>query len=86
MVLAASLSQRASELSVDDANRLKRLIDRAGLPVAPPTFGFDRWRGLMSREKKAESGAMCFVLLKALGRASVRAGIAEADLRVVLAA
>ena len=40
----------------------------------------------MSREKKAESGAMCFVLLKALGRASVRAGIAEADLRVVLAA
>ena len=86
MALAASLSQRASELGVDDANRLKRLIDRAGLAVAPPALGFDRWMELMSRDKKGESGAMRFVLLKALGRASVRAGIAEADLRVVLAA
>jgi 3-dehydroquinate synthase len=86
MVLAASLSQRASGLGVDDANRLKRLIDRAGLPVAPPALGFDRWMELMARDKKAESGAMRFVLLKALGTASVRAGIAEANLRAVLAA
>jgi 3-dehydroquinate synthase len=86
MVLAASLSQRASELGVDDANRLKRLIDRAGLPVVPPTLGFDRWMELMSRDKKTESGAMRFVLLKALGNASVRSGIGEADLRAVLAA
>jgi 3-dehydroquinate synthase len=85
MVLAASLSQRASGLNVDDANRLKRLIDRAGLPVAPPALGFDRWMELMSRDKKAESGAMRFVLLKALGTASVRAGIGVADLRAVLA-
>jgi 3-dehydroquinate synthase len=85
MLLAASLSQRASGLSVDDTNRLKRLIDRAGLPVAPPALGFDRWMELMSRDKKAESGAMRFVLLKALGTASVRAGIGEADLRMVLA-
>ena len=86
MVLAASLSLRASGLNVDDANRLKRLIDRAGLPVAPPALGFDRWMELMSRDKKAESGAMRFVLLKALGTASVRSGIDEADLRAVLAA
>ena len=86
MVLAASLSQHASGLDVDDANRLKRLIDRAGLPVAPPALGFDRWMELMSRDKKAESGAMRFVLLKALGTASVRSGIGEADLRAVLAA
>ena len=86
MVLAASLSQRASGLGVDDANRLKRLIDRAGLPVAPPALGFDRWIELMSRDKKVESGAMRFVLLKALGTASVRSGIGEADLRAVLAA
>lgn len=85
MALAASLSQRASGLGVDDANRLKRLIDRAGLPVAPPALGFDRWIELMARDKKAESGAMRFVLLNALGSASVRAGIGEADLRMVLA-
>ena len=85
MVLAASLSQRASGLAVDDANRVKRLIDRAGLPVAPPALGFDRWMELMSRDKKAESGAMRFVLLKAVGTAWVRAGIGEADLRAVLA-
>jgi len=86
MVLAASLSQRAGGLGDDDANRLKRLIDRAGLPVAPPALGFDRWMELMSRDKKAEAGAMRFVLLKALGTASVRSGIGEADLREVLAA
>jgi len=86
MVLAASLSQHANGLNGDDANRLKRLIDRAGLPVAPPALGFDRWIELMSRDKKGESGAMRFVLLKALGTASVRSGIGEADLRAVLAA
>jgi 3-dehydroquinate synthase len=86
MVLAASLSQHASGLNGDDANRLKRLIDRAGLPVAPPALGFDRWIELMSRDKKGESGAMRFVLLKALGTASLRSGIGEADLRAVLAA
>jgi 3-dehydroquinate synthase len=52
MVLAASLSQRASELGVDDANRLKRLIDRTGLPVEPPALGFDRWMELMSRTRR----------------------------------
>jgi 3-dehydroquinate synthase len=86
MVLATALSQRVSGLGVDDANRLKRLIDRAGVPVAPPVLGFDRWMELMARDKKAESGAMRFVLLKALGAASVRSGIDEADLRAVLAA
>jgi 3-dehydroquinate synthase len=86
MVLATALSQRVSGLGVDDANRLKRLIDRAGLPVAPPVLGFDRWMELMARDKKTESGAMRFVLLKALGAASVRSGIDEADLRAVLAA
>ena len=85
MVLAASLSQRVSGLGVDDANRLKRLIDRAGLPVAPPALGFDRWMELMSRDKKTESGAMRFVLLNALGRASVCSGVGEENLRAVLA-
>jgi len=85
MVLAASLSQHTSGLGADDANRVKHLIDRAGLPVAPPALAFDRWMELMSRDKKAESGAMRFVLLKAVGTAWVRAGIGEADLRAVLA-
>jgi 3-dehydroquinate synthase len=86
MVVATSLSQRVSGLGTDDAKRLKHLIARAGLPVAPPALGFDRWFELMSRDKKAESGAMRFVLLDALGRASMRAGIGEADLRAVLSA
>ncbi len=85
MVLAAALSQRASGLGVDDANRLQRLIDQAGLPVAPPALGFDHWAELMSRDKKVESGAMRFVLLDALGRATVRS-VGESDLRAVLTA
>jgi 3-dehydroquinate synthase len=85
MVLAASLSQRASGLGVDDANRLKRLIDHAGLPVAPPALGVGRWMELMSRDKKVESGAIRFVLLRALGRAAVHCDVDEAALRSVLA-
>ncbi len=81
MVLAASLSQRASGLRRRRRqDRLKRLIDRAGLPVAPPALGFDRWIELMARDKKVESGAMRFVLLDALGRASIRSAIGETDL------
>jgi 3-dehydroquinate synthase len=40
---------------------------------------------LMSRDKKVESGAIRFVLLRALGRAAVHCDVDEAALRSVLA-
>ena len=73
MVLAAQTSARLGLLPTADVARLSALIARAGLPVAAPALGFDRWLELMGRDKKVEGGALRFVLLDALGRARVRA-------------
>jgi 3-dehydroquinate synthase len=84
MVLATELSRAVTGLDTGDAARVEQLIAFARLPVRPPALAFDRWIALMSRDKKVASGAMRFVLLDALGRASVRADIGEARLRTAL--
>jgi 3-dehydroquinate synthase len=86
MVLAAELSRRVTGLPAGDALRLVRLLEESHLPVAPPPIPTARWLELMARDKKAEGGAMRFVLLDALGRATARSGIDEAALREVLRA
>ncbi len=85
MVLAAELSRRVTGLPADDALRLVRLLEASHLPVAPPPIPAARWLELMARDKKAEGGAMRFVLLDALGRAIVRSGVDEATVRAVIA-
>ncbi|MHB8494023.1 MAG: 3-dehydroquinate synthase [Casimicrobiaceae bacterium] len=79
MVCAARLSERACGFDPADRQRLTGLIAAAGLPVAPPAINAARWLELMRRDKKVEGGAMRFVLLAALGRALVRADLADAD-------
>jgi 3-dehydroquinate synthase len=61
MVLAADLSHRLG------------LIERAGLPTRPPALGVERYLQLMRVDKKAEAGAIRFVLIEALGRAGLHA-------------
>jgi 3-dehydroquinate synthase len=85
MVLAAGLSCRVTGLPVDDAARITRLLERARLPVRPPPIPWNRWIDLISRDKKSEGGEARFVLLETLGRATVRGGIADEDLRAVIA-
>ena len=84
MILAAALSERVTGLSAVDAERLRRLIERAQLPTRAPALEFDQWIELMSRDKKTSDGALRFVLLAALGRGVVRAGVGEGELRGVL--
>ena len=86
MTLASALSRRVAGLDAADVDRVVHLIRRARLPVRPPALAFERWMELMSRDKKVEAGAMRFVLLDALGRASVRGGVDAAELRAVLTA
>ncbi|MBI3347587.1 MAG: 3-dehydroquinate synthase [Burkholderiales bacterium] len=71
MVLAADLSQRMGLMPADFVARLRALIERAGLPVQPPRLGADRYLQLMRVDKKAESGAIRFVLIEALGKAGL---------------
>jgi 3-dehydroquinate synthase len=84
MVIAATLSQRVAGLAIDDAQRLTRLLERARLPVRPPPISYERWIEHMSRDKKSAGGTVRFVLLESLGRAVVRSGVADADLRAAL--
>jgi 3-dehydroquinate synthase len=68
MVAAARLSSKYAGFSADQASRLQRLIERAGLPTAMP----DGWRSddfirALGLDKKRAAGAIEFVLLDRLG-------------------
>ncbi|MDH5345595.1 MAG: 3-dehydroquinate synthase [Gammaproteobacteria bacterium] len=82
MVMAAELSD------IDDASRqrLRTLIEAAGLPVVPPAVGAVKLRDAMQTDKKAKSGRIRFVLLHALGDAFVSADVSDAALDEVLRA
>jgi 3-dehydroquinate synthase len=84
MVLAAELSRRVTCLAADEAKRLTHLLAQARLPIQPPPIPYDRWVELISRDKKSAGGVVRFVLLEALGRATVRSGVADGDLRDVV--
>ncbi len=73
MVLAASLSVELGLVPAAYAERLKRLIARAGLPVHAPALPLARWFELMRVDKKAHDGEIRFVVIEAPGRAAVRA-------------
>ncbi len=85
MVLASRLSERACGLASAERERVHALVAAAGLPTVPPKLALDRWLDLMGRDKKVQRGRMRFVLLERLGRAVVRADVAEDDLAAVLA-
>lgn len=73
MVVAARLSQELGLLDPRTAQRLTRLIGRAGLPVRPPdSLDTALLLSLMQTDKKALQGQVRFVLITDQGRALVR--------------
>jgi 3-dehydroquinate synthase len=73
MAAAARLSSSYSGFSADDASRLVRLLERAGLPIAmPPNWRSDEFLRALSLDKKRAAGAIEFVLLDRLGHALTR--------------
>ena len=85
MVLAARLSARLGLAPEADADALRRVLERFGLPVEPP-------RGLdpatlvahMRLDKKAQASGLRFVLWDGIGRARVVADVPEAEVLAVL--
>jgi shikimate kinase/3-dehydroquinate synthase len=71
MVMAADLSHRLGLIDAASLERLRALVKAAGLPVAAPDLGADRWIELMEVDKKNEGGAIKFILLKPLGSPSI---------------
>ena len=85
MVMAADLSRRLGLIDIAYVERLTRLIERAKLPIRGPALGADRYLELMRIDKKSEGGEMRYVVIEALGRASVRPA-PDAMVRDVIAA
>ncbi len=86
MVMAIDLSVR--EGLVDQALRARTvaLLERAGLPIAPPAdLDAERFLDVMAIDKKAVDGQIRLVLLRALGDAFVSADYDPQNLRLTLA-
>jgi len=85
MVMAADLSHRLGLIAQSEVERIIALLRRASLPVAPPDIAPERLLQLMGADKKAEGGKLRFVLLDAIGGASVRGDVPAAPLQQALA-
>ena len=76
MVMAARLSQRLGLVDAAFVERLRTLIQRAGLPVTGPRLASSdnsgRYLELMRVDKKAEAGEIRFVVIAAPGSAAMR--------------
>ncbi|MBA4176604.1 MAG: 3-dehydroquinate synthase [Leptothrix sp. (in: Bacteria)] len=83
MVLAADLSAELGLVPAEFVQRLARLVQRAGLPVRAPAMAPARWLELMGVDKKAEAGAIRFIVIESPGRAALRQVPDETVLRVI---
>ena len=82
MVMAAELST----LGEEDRNRVRALIEAAGLPGAAPAVGAAALREAMGMDKKVQQKQLRFVLLDGLGSAYVTSDYDEAGLARLLQA
>jgi len=74
MVLAAELSRDLGWIAAEDVQRIRRLIEQAGLPVqAPAELSSERFLELMAVDKKVQDGQLRLVLMKALGQSVISA-------------
>lgn len=85
-VMAAELSRRLGWLSDADVERVRRIHERAGLPVKGAALGADRYLELMAHDKKVSDGTLRLVLLKAIGRAVITSEASTADIRAAIEA
>jgi 3-dehydroquinate synthase len=80
MVMAAALS----DVEEQHRDRLRNLLEIAGLPVAPPPLGGTRLRESMELDKKARAGQLRFVLLDRIGAARVSSEYSAQRLQDIL--
>src|SRR5205807_2089791 len=75
MVMAAELSARCGLISPAEVGRVRKLLERAGLPVAGPALAPERLLELMAVDKKNLRGEVRFVVLEGIGRSALKQGI-----------
>jgi 3-dehydroquinate synthase len=84
MVMAVELSVRLGLVDGAFAERMRRLVERTGLPIRGPELGIERYLQLMRVDKKAQDGEIRFVLIESPGQAVLRSA-PDALVRQVLA-
>ncbi len=88
MVLAARYSARLGRLEHADAGRVQAAVASAGLPSEIAALGLgcdgDALTAHMVHDKKASGGTVPFILLDAIGEASMVQGIDMADIAAFL--
>ncbi len=85
MVAAARIASKRGMLDGNEAERLKRLIIKAGLPVEMPDLGVEEIMQAMQHDKKVREGKARFVLLRSIGNAVVADDVAPSLVEEVLA-
>lgn len=85
-IMAADLSQRMGWISEQDVTRIRKLFQRALLPVSAPDLGVEKYLDYMGHDKKVEGGKLRFVLLKQIGRAELVSNVPSALLQQTLEA
>jgi 3-dehydroquinate synthase len=86
MLIAADMSARLQHLAAADVERIRRLLLRAGLPVAAPQIGADSALGYMRIDKKVKAGRVRLVLLERIGHAVLTGSYPDAALDATLRA
>jgi 3-dehydroquinate synthase len=85
MVLAAKLSAQLGRAPAADAQRLERLLDVLGLPVALPTGNdAERLLELMRLDKKNLSGHLRLILWRGIGAAEILPDVDAGAIKAVL--
>lgn len=88
LVMAADLSVRLGRCSLDDAQRIKTLVEKAGLPITgPEEVGTDAMLAFMAKDKKATDQGLRFVLIDgSIGKTEVVQDVPLSVLRETLEA
>ena len=86
MVMAASLSRDLGLIPGEDVAKVRRLIERAGLPVKGPAIEASELIERMATDKKTAQGRLRFVVLQRIGQAVLRVGIDERAVREAIVA
>ena len=88
MVMAADLSARLGRCSIDDSQRIKALVELAGLPIAgPPEVATEAMLAFMAKDKKVTDAGLRFVLIEGrIGKTEVVQDVPVSVLRETLAA
>ena len=86
MVMAADLSARLGRCSLDDSQRIKTLVERAGLPIAGPSeVSTDAMLAFMAKDKKATDEGLRFVLIEGgIGKTEIVQDVPVSVLRETL--